>query len=148
MTTFEARYAGRCGSCYEHISAGDLCTFRLGVVVHSDCADGQPAEAWAEANRRDIPEGLLIRHKCDNPPCIKPDHLELGTHADNQADKVQRGRSLRGSANPGARLSEAQVRAIKARLHEGQAQVTIAAAFGVGTSTISRIRCGKSWGQI
>lgn len=39
-----------------------------------------------------IPDGMVIRHKCDNPPCCNPDHLEVGTQADNLADMVSRGR--------------------------------------------------------
>jgi hypothetical protein len=47
-----------------------------------------------------IPEGMVIRHKCNNPKCINPDHLEIGTHKENKGDMVNRGRSLFGSTYP------------------------------------------------
>lgn len=49
---------------------------------------------WEMHNTRTIPEDHVIRHRCDNPPCVNPDHLELGTVAENQADMVARGRSI------------------------------------------------------
>lgn len=48
---------------------------------------------WELANGQKIPPGMLVRHKCDNPPCVNPQHLEIGTPADNMADKVRRGRA-------------------------------------------------------
>jgi hypothetical protein len=47
--------------------------------------------AWSLANDREIPQGLVVRHRCDTPTCVNPDHLELGTHADNAKDRDSRG---------------------------------------------------------
>lgn len=71
--------------------------------------------AWEIANGRAIPQGLMVRHRCDNPPCINPKHLEIGTAADNSRDAVERGRVARGISHPHTRLSEAQVIEIRAR---------------------------------
>lgn len=70
--------------------------------------------AW-ETTFGPIPDGLLVRHKCDNPPCVNPEHLELGTAADNSRDAVERGRNARGFALPQTVLSIADVTAIRSR---------------------------------
>jgi hypothetical protein len=88
--------------------------------------------AWALANGP-IPDGLLIRHDCDNPRCVNVAHLCLGTHQDNMRDLALRGRARH------ARLSRADIAAIKERHASGVAQKTIAQEFGINTSTVSRI---------
>lgn len=83
-----------------------------------------------------------LRHSCDNPSCCNPAHLLAGTHDDNMADKVERDRQTRGEASVHAKLTEDQVRAIRAdtRKHED-----IAADYGVDSSHISRVKTGKAW---
>lgn len=104
--------------------------------------------AWALANGRD-PAEFMVRHRCDNPPCCNPAHLELGTHADNMRDKTQRGRTRtgdqRGERNGHARLTTDQVGAIVAALRQGEPNRSIARRFPVGDDLISRIRTGRSW---
>lgn len=60
-----------------------------------------------------IATGFVVRHRCDNPPCMNPAHLMLGTKADNSRDMVARGRSTAGERNPGARLTAASVAEIR-----------------------------------
>lgn len=99
-----------------------------------------PRMAWTLANGQEIPAGLVVRHACDNRACCNPAHLSIGTHADNVADKVAKGRQ-------GAKrhLSEEQVRTIKARLAAGHLQKDIARDIGIGESTIGAIKSGRLW---
>lgn len=96
-------------------------------------------------HRGEVPKGMVVRHKCDVPACVNPDHLELGTKAENQTDMVARGRSTRGARNPAAKLSPSDVAEIRARLGAGEYQRIIAKRFGVGQSLISQIAKGKIW---
>jgi HNH endonuclease len=99
-------------------------------------------EAFCEA----IPNGMVVRHSCDNPSCINPDHLSLGTQADNAADRESRHRrNVCGEMIGTAKLSASDVVAIKASKESG---VTLAKKYGVSPSTISLIKIGKSWSHI
>jgi hypothetical protein len=92
---------------------------------------------------------LSVLHRCDTPACVNPDHLYVGTQADNCRDRAvwRRGREHRqsGTDNPRARLSWADVAEIRTRLASGARQVDIAATFGVGQSHISAIKRGVRW---
>lgn len=89
-----------------------------------------------------IPVGQVVRHRCDNPPCINPAHLELGTQGDNNRDQVQRNRQSRA---PHATLTEPQVREIKASLAEGAQMKPLAARYGVSRTAIRKIARGETW---
>jgi len=97
-----------------------------------------------------IPDGLLLRHTCDNPPCCNPAHLIPGTDRENTRDKMERGRfvSLRGTAHSNAKLTEENVRQIRELIHERFTDTQIAAHFGVTDSAIWAIRTGKTWRHV
>jgi hypothetical protein len=105
-----------------------------------------------ELTRGPIPEGMGVLHRCDNPPCCNPDHLFLGTPADNAADKIRKGRArtgtLRGTANPGAKFNADQVRSIRERVSAGETRTAIAKEFGVDISTISLITRHKHYKDV
>lgn len=90
-------------------------------------------------------DGQLIRHSCDNPPCVNPAHLSVGTHADNSADMVSRDRQARGSRSGVSKLTEQQVTEIRTRAAVGELHQVLAADFGVSRPTISRVVNRKGW---
>jgi hypothetical protein len=92
-----------------------------------------------------VPDGLCVLHKCDVPRCVNPDHLFLGTKADNSADMVSKGRSTRGVAHPGAKLTVDAVRAIR------QSALTLrelASAYNVSQEAVRMVRLGLSWTHV
>lgn len=98
------------------------------------------------------PGALFVCHKCDNPECVNPLHLFLGTVQDNSDDMVRKGRSprrdQRGSLNGAAKLNEAQVEQIRGMIRAGMNNTAIASRFGVTHQLISRIRRGRAWGSL
>ena len=94
----------------------------------------------------EVPLGLFVLHRCDNRACVRPDHLFLGTQADNNADMGAKGRrrggSLAGTINPKAKLTELDVRAIRRSLAMG---IDLARKYGVTPANISDVRNGHTW---
>ncbi|UUV46419.1 HNH endonuclease [Bacillus phage vB_BanS-Thrax3] len=99
-----------------------------------------------EENFGKIPDGLVVRHKCDNPNCINPEHLELGTHADNVRDRVERDRSAKGEGNGRTKLTEEQARFIK--YDENHNNSELSRMFNVSTKAIRLIKQGVNWKHI
>lgn len=91
-------------------------------------------------------EGKVILHTCDNPCCINPEHLRLGTQADNMQDMKLKGRQYRpvGEKNPHCKLDEQSVREIR-DLKGKQSQASIGKLYGVSQRTISLIHRGEIW---
>lgn len=100
--------------------------------------------AWQLANGP-LPKGAILRHSCDNPSCVNPSHLVVGTHADNVADRVRRGRSAVGERSGRAKLTPDAVRAI--RLSSDSTSV-LAQRFGVTHCAVLAVRRGESWKHV
>jgi hypothetical protein len=101
-----------------------------------------------ELTRGPIPPGMCVMHRCDNPICVNPEHLQLGTHADNMADMKRKGRARghRGEAHPMAKLTEAQVIEIRRRyIPRVVGTPQLAKEFGVDTAMVQRIVTRKAW---
>lgn len=126
-------YIGQNGYGYAHIDYKDWLAHRLSFAV----------------NKGPIPDGLLVLHKCDNPPCVNPKHLFLGTHQDNMTDKVRKGRQPRGEQNSNVKLNDQLVAQIRQELAERtQTNTAIAMRYGVGRKAIDAIESGRNWAHI
>jgi hypothetical protein len=95
-----------------------------------------------------IPAGMLMCHTCDTPSCCEVTHLFLGTPAQNMTDCQAKGRRPKGAAHWHSRLSETDVRAIRARHAAGAYQCDLAADYGVNSATISNICTRTTWRHV
>jgi hypothetical protein len=96
-----------------------------------------------------IPEGLYVCHRCDNPPCVNPEHLFLGTHRDNMNDMEAKGRRSRGERHWRSEVTEGDVRDIRrAYADGGHTTRSLAARYGVASPTIHSIVTRKTWRHV
>lgn len=109
-----------------------------------------------------IPAGALVLHSCDNPPCVHPGHLFLGTQADNMADMKAKGRRKgiqstpkngvwnrpRGERNPAHKLTDLQVRELRFAFAAGSSKRSLAARFGISRPTVTSIVTGETWHDV
>ncbi len=104
--------------------------------------------SW-ELHNGPIPDGLWVLHRCDNPACVRPDHLFLGTHADNMADRHAKERDAACERHGRARLTAADVREIRRHCdNRTKTQTELAADYGVAQSNISMIALRVTWRRL
>lgn len=103
-----------------------------------------PRYSW-KLHFGDIPGNMHVLHRCDTPACVRPDHLFLGTHQDNMADMVAKGRHHHGENHRSHVLNDEKVREIRA---SPASLSQLAKMYGVDPSMISRIKSGKAWKHV
>jgi hypothetical protein len=122
-----------------------------GYGAASWCGKRYPAHrlAWL-AWVGEIPMGMNVLHKCDNPRCVNAAHLYLGDHFQNMRDKVSRGRcnALKEENNPMSKLNKSDAILIKALILDGYSDRNISKIFKVCPGTIGHIRAGRTWKNV
>lgn len=103
-----------------------------------------------EKIKRAIKEGYGSLHTCNNPPCCNPRHLYEGTSLDNAKDMVDAGHSFKGEKHRSAKLTDNDVRQIRALLAQGKYGIIkqLANQFGIGTTAILSIKQNKTWRHV
>lgn len=151
IDAFKARYVQK-GPDECWVWTGDT-SHRYGVTYLGDSSEdgrrhrcGSHRVAWVLINGP-IPDGMVVCHRCDNPPCVNPSHLFLGTQADNMRDCKAKGRTNapRGVDHPRAKLTEADVVEMRSLRASGSTLASLAARFGVPVSAVSNTCTGKTW---
>lgn len=120
-----------------------------GTINRLDCQEKRAHRYFYEKRFGPIPAGMLVCHRCDNPPCVNPDHLFLGTYKDNAHDSMNKGRWPNGSQRSQAKLTESQVLEIRLIYGSGgTTQLDLARKFGVSRSLVRNIVLNKAWRQL
>lgn len=107
--------------------------------------------AWVLSRRRDLPPRAHVCHACDNPGCVNPNHLFLGSHADNMADKARKGRvrGPRGEAHHKSKISKRQVVEMRTLYATGRYSLQqLGATFGVDKSNVGHVINGRIWKNV
>lgn len=116
--------------------------------------------SWFMHHGQEPPD--CVCHTCDNPLCVNPAHLWIGSNTENTADKVAKNRQARGQEHqakvatyasrgtdlPHAKLDEAKVAEVRQLKHDGWTRAAIARRYGVSPQAIGKILDGRSWGHV
>lgn len=142
--------ANRTGGCWEW--QGNIGAYGYGLF--SAYKDGRHYTARAhrfsyEAFVGVIPDNMVVMHTCDNPACVRPDHLQVGTNRENSEDMVQKGRQARGERNAVTRLTAVDVLNIRAKFGTpGVTYRTLATEYSMSIRGIAGILRRETWRHI
>lgn len=140
-----------------HKGYGAFCFTRAGKVIN-----GRAHRISYEIHTGEVPQGLMVLHRCDNPACLNPAHLFLGTGQENVDDMMQKGRHVsgsthipanlceykRGNAHHAARLTPEIVRAIRRDWQDGYSVSELNARYGTTGTHAWKIATGKLWRHV
>ena len=135
-------------SCW--LWAGPTISGGYGWVSFRKGRGGETAHRFSyEIHKGPIQQGLVVRHTCDRPWCVNPNHLLTGTQQDNMADMKRRGRSRRDpTTHKMTKLTPDDVRSIRSLIQQGDSQGSIAKRFNVSRSTIADIAQRRTWSYV
>ncbi len=148
------RQVNKAGECWEWTSGLNrgygLITIQGPAKTGKSIRQTAHRYSW-ELHFGPIPEGMLVCHKCDNRKCVRPDHLFIGTYADNGADMVAKGRSdkRKGEKNPMAKLTPELVKEIRSAFTDETGQAgRLAKRFGISRTAILDVVNRKRWAHV
>jgi hypothetical protein len=122
---------------------------RISLGAKKDGSEGAHRVSWKLHNKKDIPDGMYVMHKCDNPSCVNPNHLSIGTPKDNTQDMIGKGRkkvvSPKGEGNGKSLLDAEKVRLIRSSTLNHAA---LGRQLGVSPNCIRGVRTGRTWSHI
>lgn len=144
--------ADKSGDCWLWMGAKDQRGYGF---IHHDGKNRRAHCVSYELHSGPIPDGLFVCHACDNPSCVNPSHLFLGTAKDNYWDARRKGRipvicgpDNRGALNGSAKITEASVQEIRKLRSGGMKLLSIAELFGISRTQVHNIVSLKKWAHI
>lgn len=122
---------------------------RFSIGSKEDGSEGAHRVSWKLANKKDIPKGWHVMHKCDNPSCVNPNHLTIGTPKENTHDMIQKGRKKivapLGNDNGKALLNADKVLLIRS---SNLSHAELARQLKVSPNCVRGVRTGRTWSHI
>lgn len=144
MGEFLEFYTNKSGNCWMWTGSGE----RYGKITRQGRTVSAHRAAYEE-NFGPIPDGAVVRHKCDTPKCVRPEHLELGSNADNSRDMTDRDRQAKGTRQWCAKMTPESVAELRELYSIGRATMPqLSDRYGLSLSTVGKIIHRVTWKHV